>query len=180
MARKNPKAMRGMGDIPKALRKSKVKEVDNVKDAGPKIPDSGYIDLGIREDGKGRFVRANGMRISPSPYVKSALSPGEVWTCMIDTTGVLGPLFIAVNKVSDAPEPVEEESLEEVSDEGIFDEPEDVVELETVISEESPGTTVSSEIAGLREEVSGLRNTNATLRIKAAKVDAYEIGRAHV
>ena len=174
MARKNPKAMRGMGDIPKALRKSKVKEVDNVKDAGPKIPDSGYIDLEIREDEKGLFVRANGMRISPSPYVKSALSPGEVWTCMIDTTGVLGPLFIAVNKVSDAPEPVEEESLEEVSDEGIFDEPEDVVELETVISEESPGITVSSEIAGLREEVSGLRNTNATLRIKAAKVDAYE------
>ena len=43
MARKNPKAMRGMGDIPKEFRKSKSKSKDaeNLKDAGPRGPDSG-------------------------------------------------------------------------------------------------------------------------------------------
>ena len=176
MARKNPKAMRGMGDIPKEFRKSKSKSKDteNVKDAGPRVPDSGYIDLEIREDDKGLFVRANGMRIPMSPIVRAELIPGEVWTCLIDTThGMVGPSFIAAKKVSDAPEPVEEAS-EEISDEGIFDEPEDAMGSETVISEESPGLAVSLEVAALREAVSELRNANATLRGKAAKVDAYE------
>ncbi len=163
MARKDPGAFRGRGDIPKAFRKSKSRKAEgSVKDAGPRVPDNGNIDLEIREDGKGLYVRADGRRIPPSSYSDRMLVPGEVWTCMIDRSSPMGPSFIAVMKVSDAPEPVPESVPE--------DPVPDVTEV-PVPAADVPRVTDPEVVRSLRREISELKERNNTLMNKASKVD---------
>lgn len=163
MARKDPGSFRGRGDIPKAFRKPRSRKAEgNVKDAGPRVPDNGNIDLEIREDDRGLYVRVGGQRVSQSSYSGQVLVPREVWTCMIDRSSPMGPTFIPVVKVSDAPEPV----------------PEPVPEgpVQNVTEVPVPAADVPREadpevIRALKGEISELKGLNNSLRTKASKVD---------
>lgn len=162
MARKDPGSFRGRGDIPKALRKSRSrskKAEGDAKDAGPRVPDNGNVDLEVREDGKGLYVRVGGQRVSQSSYSGQVLVPGEVWTCMIDRSSPMGPSFIAVVKVSDAPEPVPEP----VPEDPVIEVP---VPVADVLRKVDPEV-----IRALKGEISELKGLNNSLRTKASKVD---------
>lgn len=162
MARKGPGSFRGRGDLPKALRGPKSKKRDgNVGDAGPRVPENGNVDLEIRKDDRGLYVRVGGQRVSQSPYSGQESAPGEVWTCMIDRSSPMGPSFIAVRKVSDAPEvpePVPEDPVPDVT--------------ETATSVGDVPREADPEVVGsLRREISELKELNNALRSRASKVD---------